>query len=475
MSRSLDKSRPFRAGRHRAEAEPFISKPLTPTIPEADGNAGSNPTEAIPTTLVPTAPTSAPGEPASGALRRSRSRRPAFAVPTAPETSPIAEAPPASAPFSSPTDSSAPDSSAPETAPIAAVPPVGTATRRSRSRRAGVEESTDAGAVATPGSVGPVSPLGPQLAAAFASRPDAVLRKAASVRVVGQRMAVVAGALAVLLGVGAASQATELPFFGKESSTQGAAGASEAKRAASGTQATSVADSPSPWPTVSNTPPASSSGTPLQAAPSPGGVPVAANRLAAALPSIVGLPLPVAAPTLPGIVAATSSAAPPASPSSNPQRPPASSTAPTTPTATTAPAPTTPAATTAPPTTAAPAATPTPSASPATAAPSASPATAAPASTAPTTAAPSSPAPSPTTAPATDDGAADDTVNTGAYARARLSSYGWGAEQMNALNALWNTAARQPASQVDRGLSYIKQRYGSPAKALEFRATYKWY
>ena len=37
-------------------------------------------------------------------------------------------------------------------------------------------------------------------------------------------MAIVAGSLAVLLAVGTASQATELPFFGKESSAQDAPG-----------------------------------------------------------------------------------------------------------------------------------------------------------------------------------------------------------------------------------------------------------
>jgi hypothetical protein len=58
---------------------------------------------------------------------------------------------------------------------------------------------------------------------------------------------------------------------------------------------------------------------------------------------------------------------------------------------------------------------------------------------------------------------------------ARLGSYGWGAEQMNALNALLDMETKRPASQVDRDLRYIKERYGSPAKALEFRKANTWY
>lgn len=74
-----------------------------------------------------------------------------------------------------------------------------------------------------------------------------------------------------------------------------------------------------------------------------------------------------------------------------------------------------------------------------------------------------------------EDDAEEDTVDTRAYASARLASYGWGAEQMNALNALWDTSTKWRPSRVDKGLSYIKQRHGSPAKALEFRAANNWY
>jgi hypothetical protein len=46
---------------------------------------------------------------------------------------------------------------------------------------------------------------------------------------------------------------------------------------------------------------------------------------------------------------------------------------------------------------------------------------------------------------------------------------------MNAMNALWDMGTKRHPSQMDRGLSYIKERYGSPAKALEFRKANKWY
>lgn len=420
MSRSLDQSRPSQAGRHRAEAAPVITNPLTPTSPDAE---------------VPNAEP-APTEPASAALRRSRARRPAFEAPPAPETAPIAEAPPVpeTAPIAGATPVPEPKSSAPETAP--------TVTRQSRARGAVAEKPLETTPAATPSSE-PVTALSPQVAA-FSSQPHAVLRKAASVRVMGHRMAVVAGAFAVLLGVGAATQAAELPFFGKESSAQDAAGAPDATGATSGTRPTSATSPASPQAAAPTTPPGTSSGTPAQAAPGTDGVPAVANPRATTLSTIESLPMPVDVPTLAGIVAATSPAAPSSSdPSSNVQPPPASSTAPAPTTETTAPATTAP--TTAP---------------------------------APTSIA-TSPAPSPTTAtataPVTEDGAAADTVDTYAYASGRLASYGWDAEQMNALNTLWDTSTKWRPSQVDRGLNYIKQRYGSPAEALEFRAANNWY
>ncbi|HEY8700778.1 MAG TPA: hypothetical protein VIM08_07425 [Arthrobacter sp.] len=273
--------------------------------------------------------------------------------------------------------------------------------------------------------------LNPDIAAAYSSDAQSVLRKAASVRVMGHRMAVAVGALAVLLAVGTASQATELPFFGKESSAQDASGGSNPTPGVSGTRST-----------ASTTPTGTSGGSPSQAASGTDGVPVAGNPLATALPAIANLPMPVDAPTLAGIVAAAS---PSASPSSAPtvilEPPSMSSTA-----AASATAPS-------------PAGTPTPT------------------PTTPPSAAPV--APSPSAAAATPPAAANDTseaaVDTRSYASARLASYGWGPEQMDALNALWDTTTKWRPSQVDRGLSYIKQHYGSPAKALEFRAANNWY
>jgi len=46
---------------------------------------------------------------------------------------------------------------------------------------------------------------------------------------------------------------------------------------------------------------------------------------------------------------------------------------------------------------------------------------------------------------------------------------------MDALNLLWDTSVRWRPSQVNRGLSYIKERYGSPVKAQEFHAANNWY
>lgn len=400
MSRSLDTSRPFRAGRHRAEA---AQTPAT-TSPDADA-----------TNVQP-----APSEQTSPALRRRRDRRPAFEAPRPPETAPIAKtaAPVTEAlPVAAPTDSAAPKA----------------ARRR-----------------------GTVTALSPQISDAFRSDPAAVLRNAASVRVMGHRMAVVTGALAVLLAVGSASQATELPFFGKESSAQDAPGATQA---AQGPPPANVAGRPTPLPTASSPSPGTSGSAPAPPAAGTSDVPAVASPVATDLPSIADLPMPVDAPTLAAIEAATSAAGPAASTPSGPQ-PSANSTA--TSNAPTAPAPVparTPAAQAIAPATspASPTATPAPTTAPAPLA--------------------ASPAPSPTTATpsAAGDDTTDEPVDVRNYASARLASYGWGPEQMNALNALWDTATKWRPSQVERGLSYIKKSYGSPAKALEFRAAHKWY
>lgn len=402
MSRSLDQSRPFRAGRHRADAAPVITTPLTPTSSGAE---------------VPL-PRPAATEPASAGLRRRRDRRPAFEVPPVPESAPAGE----------------PTSPATEAIQVVAARPSGpesgapAATRRARARRKAVERPAEpASDAARTGA--PAAALSPQTAAAFTSDAQAVLGRAVSVRVLGHRMAVVAGALAVVLAVGTASQATELPFFGKESSAQDSPGATDATRAALGTQPTSVNGRPTVRPSAS-TPPGTPGAAPAQAAPGTDSV-----------PSVADLPMPVDAPTLAGMLAASPAAVPP-SPSPTvilepPVMTPATPAAPTSSTAAPAPAP----------------------------APSPSP-----------TAESPSPAPTATaTPPAEGDGATEEAVDTRSYARARLAFYGWGPEQMNALDVLWDTSAKWRPSQVDRGLSYIKDRYGSPAKALEFRTANNWY
>ncbi|WP_458112409.1 hypothetical protein M1D88_19645 [Arthrobacter sp. R1-13] len=449
MSRSFDQSRPLRAGRHRAEAAPSVKTP-SPTNPAAEEpNLGTAPTDPVSTTVIPAAPIPAepePTAPVSTVTRRSRDRRPAFEVPPAPRTAPVTEAAP----------TTVQESSAPETAPIAEVRPAPAATRRSRTGRAAVEKPT-VSASAAAAIDAQTSAHSPQLAAVFSSKPDDVLKKAVSVRVMGQRMAVVAGAFAVLLGVGAASQATELPFFGKETSAQEAPGTTNATRATSGIRPT--AGTTTPRPTVSATSPGTTSGTPAQAAAG-ADVPAAADQQGTSLPGVGSLPMPVDAPTLAAIAAASTAAAPPASATSPNAQPPASSSNPQ-------PAPASPTAAPAPATTAAPAPapapTPTPSQSPSTLLtpvtglldPLLGTATA--------------------TAPAAVDGAAEDVVDTSTYASSRLASYGWGAEEMTALSTLWDTSAGWRGSQVDRGMSYIKQRYGSPTKALEFRAANNWY
>lgn len=444
MSRSMDQSRPLRAGRHRAEAAPTVTKTPTPTNPAAEeSNPGTAAADPVSTTVIPTAPAPADPEPTAPVptlTRRSRDRRPAFEVSPAPSTAPVTEAAPAIAPMIS----------APETAPIAEVRHSPAATRRSRTRRAAVEKPM-VSAPAAPATNGQTSALSPQVAAVFSSQPDDVLKKTASVRVMGQRMAVVAGAFAVLLGVGAASQATELPFFGKETSAQEAPGATNATRATSGTRPT--AGTATPRPTVSATSPGAIGGTPAQAAAG-AGAPAAANQQGTGLPGVGSLPMPVDAPTLAAIAAASSAAAPPASATSPNAQPPASSSNPQ-------PAPASPTAAPAPATTPAPAPAPTQSPS--------------------TLLTPITGLLDPllgaatTTAPAAVDGAAEDVVDTSTYASSRLASYGWGTEEMTALNTLWDTSAGWRGSQVDRGMSYIKQRYGSPTKALEFRAANNWY
>lgn len=102
----------------------------------------------------------------------------------------------------------------------------------------------------------------------------------------------------------------------------------------------------------------------------------------------------------------------------------------------------------------------------------------------------------------------NDPAGAQAYASTQLAKFGWGQDQMQALITLWNresdwsTTATNSSSgaygiaqalpggkmssagadwqtnyrtQIDWGLGYIKDRYGSPANALAFHYTHNWY
>ena len=102
----------------------------------------------------------------------------------------------------------------------------------------------------------------------------------------------------------------------------------------------------------------------------------------------------------------------------------------------------------------------------------------------------------------------DDPAGAKAYAASRLAAFGWGQDQMSALETLWTkesgwrTTATNASSgaygivqslpgskmasvgadwqtnyrtQIDWGLNYIKSRYGSPANALAFHLANNWY
>ncbi|WP_235780012.1 hypothetical protein [Sinomonas notoginsengisoli] len=102
----------------------------------------------------------------------------------------------------------------------------------------------------------------------------------------------------------------------------------------------------------------------------------------------------------------------------------------------------------------------------------------------------------------------NDPSGAQAYAASRLAAFGWGQDQMRALVTLWNkesdwtTTATNPSSgaygiaqslpgdkmanaggdwqtnyktQIEWGLGYIKERYGSPAGALGWHLAHNWY
>jgi colicin import membrane protein len=157
----------------------------------------------------------------------------------------------------------------------------------------------------------------------------------------------------------------------------------------------------------------------------------------------------------------------------------------------------------------------------------AAPAKAAPAKAAPKPALKAAPAPKPAAAPAakvvpakvapvkaaparkpTAPAAVNDPAGAQAYASAKLSSYDWAPDQMQCLMKLWTkesewrTTATNPSSgaygivqslpaekmassgadyrtnyrtQINWGLGYIEERYGSPCQALNFHYANNWY
>ena len=117
--------------------------------------------------------------------------------------------------------------------------------------------------------------------------------------------------------------------------------------------------------------------------------------------------------------------------------------------------------------------------------------------------APAAPAPKPAAAVAVNDPAGAQ-----AYAASKLSSFGWAADQMQCLKTLWTkesewrTTATNASSgaygvvqslpaekmashgadyrtnyrtQINWGLDYVKERYGSPCGALNFHLANNWY
>ncbi len=121
------------------------------------------------------------------------------------------------------------------------------------------------------------------------------------------------------------------------------------------------------------------------------------------------------------------------------------------------------------------------------------------------------PAPAPAAEPAPAPAppvAVDDPAAAQAYAASQLGGYGWAADQMQCLNALWTkesdwkTTATNASSgaygivqslpaekmasaggdyltnfrtQINWGLNYVKERYGSPCGALDFHLANNWY
>ncbi|WP_457962591.1 lytic transglycosylase domain-containing protein [Arthrobacter sp. D1-29] len=140
--------------------------------------------------------------------------------------------------------------------------------------------------------------------------------------------------------------------------------------------------------------------------------------------------------------------------------------------------------------------------------PPAGPAAPAPAAPAPAPPPSQTPAPPPVVVPSVPGGAVNDPAGAKSYASSRLGAYGWGQDQFQCLERLWTkesnwlTTATNPYSgaygiaqalppgkyatagsdwltsyrtQVEWGLKYIADRYGSPCGAWNHSVAYNWY
>lgn len=256
MSPSMDQPRRVRVARHRATPTEQFATP-TATAPKRGAHAK-------------TAATVEPAEP--------------------PETAP------ASTPASSVSVGGASVSVPPATAPIGfATVDAAPAT----SRKEPPAGTTTAGAA-------PAGPSRAQLPAPLGSGPRAVLKKATSVRVTGHRMAVVAGALAVVIGAGSAGPAAARAFLGQGSSTQDA-------RAEETTQTSGLTTTRASRPAAASAAapkPNWAPSLPTVAGPGTGGNAPSTPGTGLAPPVAVTSPAPAGAPTAPGAAPATASAAP---------------------------------------------------------------------------------------------------------------------------------------------------------------------
>lgn len=201
MSPTMDQPRRIRTKAERPR--PTGRRRAATTTPDAD-TAGT-PTTAAPTAPVPT--TRAAARAAERAAERERAHAPA----TEPTSTPTVPTTPAS---EEPATAVIPVIAARAAAPARETTRVetpGIEVRRNETRRAVRRGSTAASAPAM----------------ALGREPQAVLQKAASVKHMSQRMAVVAGALGLALTAGGLGQALGMPFFGQETPSHEAAGAGQ--------------------------------------------------------------------------------------------------------------------------------------------------------------------------------------------------------------------------------------------------------